>query len=116
MPTPELAAQQQPLRPLPSFIAPAAPGLPDPTLELHEDGVTVKSAEYRNAAGQLHRKDGPAWQSWYANGVKNYEQWYVDDKLHREDGSAWRWWYANGVKYYEQWWVDDVQVDPPSSR
>ena len=51
---------------------------------------------YHNAAGQLHRIDGPAiiWD----NGV---EFWYQNDQCHRTDGPAimWpdgrKWWYLN---------------------
>lgn len=51
---------------------------------------------YYNAAGQLHRIDGPAiiWD----NGV---EFWYQNDQCHRTDGPAimWpdgrKWWYLN---------------------
>ena len=52
---------------------------------------------YYNAAGQLHRTDGPAVE--YANG-SNY--WYQNDELHRTDGAAIEYpdgtkrWYQNG--------------------
>ena len=38
---------------------------------------------YRNAAGQLHREEGPAIV--YNDGT---EKWYQNGKLHREDGPA----------------------------
>ena len=46
---------------------------------------------YRNAAGQLHREEGPAIV--YNDGT---EKWYQNGKLHRDAGPAIE--YASGVK------------------
>ena len=48
---------------------------------------------YRNAAGQLHREEGPAIV--YNDGT---EKWYQNGKLHREDGPAVT--YKNGTKIW----------------
>ena len=65
-------------------------------IEVNEFGAR----KYLNAAGQLHREEGPAveWHSgeryWYQNGV-----------LHRSDGPAIEWpdgskeWYQNGLRH-----------------
>lgn len=50
--------------------------------------------EWRNAAGQYHRLDGPAVE--YPNGLK---VWLIQGKLHRKDGPAFE--HPNGRK---EWW------------
>ena len=52
--------------------------------------------EHRNAAGQLHREDGPAVEN--ANGDK---LWYINGLLHREDGPAIE--HSNGDK---RWYIN----------
>ncbi len=102
--TPALDAQQgQQQRPWPSFIAPAAPGMPDPVVTYHADNLTVEQVEYHNAEGKCHREDEPAITQWYDNGVKRYEKWLRDGKLDRAEGPASTKWYANGGKSYERW-------------
>ncbi len=91
-------------RALPSFIAPAAAGMPDPVVTYHEDNMTVQRVKYCNADGELDRDDGPAWIEWYANGVKRHEGWWRDNNLDREDGAAITKWRANGVRECERWW------------
>lgn len=49
------------------------------TRTVDEHGTTI----YRNAAGQLHREDGPALE--YVDGRK---YWFQHGYLHREDGPA----------------------------
>ncbi len=93
-------------RAMPSFIAPAAPGLPDPVVTYHPDNLTVERVEYRDADGRLVRENGPAYTEWYSNGVKRYEQWLRDGEFDRADGPAKQRWCTNGVKRYEEWYRD----------
>lgn len=53
--------------------------------------------EYRNAAGQLHRDDGPAV-------IFNigYKAWWVNGKRHRTDGPAIE--YISGCE--QQWYIN----------
>lgn len=53
--------------------------------------------EYRNAAGRLHKEDGPA----VIHG--DYMEWWVNGELHKEDGpaviddnGAYQGWYMRG--------------------
>ena len=55
--------------------------------------MSNKDIEYRNAAGILHRTDGPAIER-----VDGEKRWYIDDKLHRTDGPALE--LPNGTKYW----------------
>ena len=58
---------------------------------------SVGNKRWYNAAGQLHRLDGPAIE--YADGDKD---WYQNGQIHRLDGPAIEWadgeksWYQNG--------------------
>ena len=74
---------------------------------------------YYNAAGQLHRTDGPAVE--YSNGGKS---WYQNGLRHRTDGPAVEYadgskdWYQNGVRHRtdgaaveysnddKEWWIN----------
>ena len=38
--------------------------------------------------GQLHRENGPAYESYYPTGQLADAEWYLDGKRHREDGPA----------------------------
>ena len=55
---------------------------------------------YYNAAGQLHREEGPAVKR--AGGTK---EWRINGELHREDGPAVEYasgckaWYQNGLRH-----------------
>ena len=78
---------------------------------------------YRNAEGQLHRTDGPAYEhssgtkAWFIDGKRHridgpaYEHssgtkaWYIDGKRHRIDGPAIEW--TDGSK---EWWINDKDV------
>lgn len=78
---------------------------------------------WRNAAGQLHREDGPAiitaigTKTWWINDKQHRlegparitaegdKEWWVNDELHREDGPAieradgGKYWYVNGMHH-----------------
>lgn len=81
--------------------------------------------EWTNESGELHRLDGPAYESetynaWYINGKLHREDgpavecangdkaWYLNGKQHREDGPAVEWinrhkkWRLNDIEYSEQ--------------
>lgn len=79
--------------------------LADSTPYVYHDGCVI----WKNADGQWHRLDGPAWE--YPNGTK---QWWVNHFLHRLDGPAIEWadggksWYINGEKYTEEEWAEKV--------
>ena len=87
------------------------------------------SRKYLNAAGQLHREDGPAVV--YATGTK---EWWFNGQLHRDAGPAVIWndgskeWYQNGKLHredgpaivrtdgYREWWQNDQRhrIDGPA--
>ena len=64
---------------------------------------TTTNSYWKTANNQLHRLNGkPAWQIWYENGQKWYEDYYECGKQHRLNGKpAWQRWYENGQKRYE---------------
>jgi hypothetical protein len=65
--------------------------------------VTVdqeKTIRWYNEKDQIHRLDGPAYES--ADGSK---EWLVEGKLHRLEGPAIE--YANG---YKAWWVEGQRM------
>ena len=84
---------------------------------------------YRNAAGQLHREDGPAIE--YASGTK---EWWIHNCLHREDGPAIVWgnggkeWRQNGKRHRiggpavirsdgsNEWWLNGVRYTEQAYR
>jgi len=63
---------------------------------------------WRNARGELHRIDGPAFE--WSNGTK---MWYVNGRHHRLDGPAYEvfegsmGWYIDGVRCFN---FKDFQV------
>jgi len=57
-------------------------------------------------SGRFHRKNGPASISWYPNGQKEFEIYYIDGKCHREDGPAYILWYSNGQITYEEYYIN----------
>jgi len=61
------------------------------------------TVEHRDAQGQLHRLDGPAFEG--ADGTK---WWYQNGLLHRLDGPASEW--ANGSR---EWWICGVKQTNP---
>jgi hypothetical protein len=66
------------------------------TMTIDQEGTKM----WRNQEGQLHRTDGPAYET--ANGDK---AWWVDGQLHRTDGPAVE--YADGRK---MWWVNGQEL------
>ncbi len=56
--------------------------------------------------GELHREDGPAYES--ADGAKD---WRLHGKSHREDGPAFE--DANG---YKEWWLNDEELTEEEHR
>lgn len=86
--------------------------------------------EWRNAQGQLHRTDGPAFEyndgskNWYVNGELHRDNnlpaveyasggkaWYLYGQLHRTDGPAIEW--ATG---YKSWHLEDEQLTEEEHR
>ena len=79
--------------------------------------------EWYNLEGELHREDGPAFESidgykaWYKNGQRHREdgpaiectngtkEWYKNGQWHREDGPAIE--YANGTK---SWYINGTKL------
>ena len=76
---------------------------------------------YHNAAGKLHREEGPAVifpsgrKEWYRNGLRHRtdgpaivhanggQEWWHNGQPHRVNGPAIEW--ENGHK---EWWINDV--------
>jgi antitoxin component YwqK of YwqJK toxin-antitoxin module len=62
-----------------------------------------------------HNLLNPAHISWYQNGQKYYETYYVNDKFHRDPnlGPAYTLWHSNGQKYWESYYLhDEYHRDP----
>ena len=87
-------------------------------LKYHIDVDEYGTRRYYNAAGKLHREDGPAVEyasgskAWYQNGKRHRDvgpageyaggkERFQNGVLHREDGPAIE--YANG---YQEWWLN----------
>lgn len=68
--------------------------------------LSIDGREWRNAAGALHRDDGPAIEYW--NGDR---EWWRDGQVHRDDGPAVE--FADGSR---SWYQDDElhRVDGPA--
>lgn len=76
----------------------------------------VRTQEYRNKWGQLHREnDAPAkivYKTMGVTGEKSpgivkIEQWFTNGLRNRENGPAWVSYFPNGVVHEEEWWIDD---------
>ena len=58
--------------------------------------------EWYNLKGELHREDGPAFES-----INGFKAWYLNGQRHREDGPAVEYnngskaWYLNGQRHRE---------------
>ena len=56
--------------------------------------------------GKYHNTKGPAYTSWYSNGQKAYEEYYVNGKRHNTKGPATTSWYSNGQKDYVEYYIN----------
>lgn len=76
----------------------------------------TKTIEYKNKNNRFHREDGPAVQSWYANGVLNEERWCINGGEHRLDGPSYRGWDEDGRLKVEVWKKDGEyhRIDGPA--
>lgn len=54
--------------------------------------------------GTLYREDGPAYISYFKEGVVSSERWYSDGVLHRRGGPALVEYYADGTVQKEEWY------------
>jgi hypothetical protein len=102
---------------------------PEAKMSLRDDCYPSAAERiWRNAAGELHRENGPAIER--ANGDK---EWYQNGELHRENGPAIE--YADGTKEYwingdrhrddgpayeradgtVEYWLNGEPVDPPKA-
>ena len=91
-------------------------------LKYHIDVDEYGTRRYYNAAGQLHREDGPAVEyasgskTWYQNGKRHRDVgpavermdsimvWYQNGRRHRVDGPAIV--HANGA---QEWWINGTE-------
>jgi hypothetical protein len=78
------------------------------TMTIDHEGNKI----WRNQEDQLHRTDGPAFES-----TGGYKAWWVDAQRHRTDGPAIEWpndgkmlWYVNGQQLTFDQWVVQVPV------
>jgi hypothetical protein len=75
----------------------------------------VKTIEYRNKGGQLHREgDRPAKivykRTPEGEFYKSIEAWFVNALRHRENGPAWIRYWTNGNSIEEEWWLNDTKT------
>jgi hypothetical protein len=62
--------------------------------------------------GQLHRDDGPAFESIYGD-----KHWYLNGQRHRLDGPAveypngYKAWYLNGINYSQEEWFERLSEE-----
>lgn len=73
--------------------------------EWHNNGQLIFE-KWFNTKGEEHKLDGAAKQTWYENGQKESEIWYVNGKRHRLDGPAEKMWNCDGRARCEYWYVD----------
>jgi hypothetical protein len=94
------------------------------------DGAVI----WRNEKNQLHRLDGPAYEStngyksWWLNGLRHrlngpavespdgFKSWWLNGKLHRLDGPAKEWydgekqWFIEGYRYTEEQFIAKIDA------
>lgn len=70
----------------------------------HYESGSIRSEEWRNQYGELHRIDDPAFIWYFKDGNVGCEDWYLEGKLHREDGPARIWHYSSGGVESEDWY------------
>tara|TARA_B100000745_G_scaffold97368_2_gene61870 strand:- start:8796 stop:9161 length:366 start_codon:yes stop_codon:yes gene_type:complete len=78
--------------------------MPEPTKSYYPNGK-LRSEEYRNAEGKLHRTDGPAATDYLPHG-QVYETYYHEGEIHREDGPAQIWYYPDGKVFKRAYYRD----------
>lgn len=59
---------------------------------------------------KIHRLSGPAFISWYANGILKNEIWYVDGQISRVDGPAVTRYDTSGTKIEEEWFIGGLKI------
>ena len=67
----------------------------------------IKSREYFNDNGQLHKEDGPARQRWYENGQLRFQAYFINGRRHNEQGPARQRWYENGQLEFQEYYIND---------
>ena len=75
-------------------------------VEYYDNG-NIQSVSYK-LNGEVHREDGPAYQTWFENGQKRAKYYYIDGKINRVDGPAFQNWYENGQQESEQYIINDL--------
>jgi antitoxin component YwqK of YwqJK toxin-antitoxin module len=75
------------------------------TLEIKQP----KRIQWLTTNGFFHNLLSQAHISWYKNGQKRYEEYYVYIKYHRDPnlGPARTYWYDDGQKSYEAYYLHD---------
>ena len=66
----------------------------------------IKSRDYYDDNGQLHKEDGPARQRWYENGQLDYQSYYINGQRHNDKGPASEGWYENGQLDYRSYSIN----------
>ncbi len=71
---------------------------------------------YTTEDGISHRLDGPAHESWYADGSPEDEWWKKDGKTFRADGPAHESWHPNGHRDERQFYENNLlhRLDGPA--
>ena len=78
-----------------------------PVITYYKNGKKYSEEYFLN--GEYHRTNGPANISWYPNGQKRFEEYYLNDELHRADGPAILRFTPNGVIFWREYWINGEQ-------
>ena len=69
-----------------------------------------KWVEYYYLNGKLQNLEGPATTSWFENGQKDYEVYYVNGGRHNTKGPAETRWCSNGQKASEAYYINGTYL------
>jgi antitoxin component YwqK of YwqJK toxin-antitoxin module len=76
----------------------------NPEITYYENGIKRYEGWFLN--NNYHREDGPAFQSWFSNGNKSYEGWYLNGILHRENAPAFIYYNQDGTIKESRWYLN----------
>ena len=80
----------------------------NPEIYYYGDGQ-IECVKYINESLGFHREDGPAYITWFPDGIKYYEGYFMNNSAHRVDGPATQYFHTNGNKEFEIYYLNGIK-------
>jgi len=75
-------------------------------IAFHDNGRKYHES-FRDENGNIHRINKPAYQSWYDNGIKGYDAYYINGRFHNIGNPSRIWYFQNAKICWKNYYINE---------